>query len=311
MSAATFVYKADPSRGAIWAKLFAESAPDLAFRIWPEVGDVAAVRYLAAWQPPQDPLATFPNLEVIFSVGAGVDQFDLSGVPPHIPVVRMIEPGIVGGMVEYVTQAVLTLHRDLFDYAQQQRDRVWRELPARSASSRRIGVLGLGVLGKAVLERLALFGFSCAGWSRSPHTVAGVECYAGSETLNAFLARSDILICLLPLTDATRGMLNRDIFAALPQGASLINVGRGPHLIADDLLAALDTGRLAHAVLDVTDPEPLPVDHPFWSHPRIRLTPHIASTTCPETAVEVVLDNLRRHRSGLPLLGRVDRSLGY
>ena len=162
-----FLYKADPARGAQWAKLFAQKAPDLPFHIWPDLGDPAAIRYLAAWQPPDDPTRTFPNLEVVFSVGAGIDQFDLSGVPAHVPVVRMIEPGIVEGMVEYVTQAVLTIHRDLFDYALQQQQQVWRELPLRPASERRIGVLGLGVLGTAVLERLRLFGFACAGWSRS------------------------------------------------------------------------------------------------------------------------------------------------
>lgn len=160
------LYKADPARGLQWARLFAEKAPGLPFHIWPDHGDPAAIRYLVAWQPPEDPTRTFPNLEVVFSVGAGVDQFDLSGVPEHVPVVRMIEPGLVEGMVEYVTQAALTIHRDLFDYALQQQQQVWRELPLKPAAQRRIGVLGLGVLGTAVLERLRLFGFACAGWSR-------------------------------------------------------------------------------------------------------------------------------------------------
>ena len=143
----SFLYKADPVRGAQWAARFAQQAPDLPFRIWPDLGDAAAVRYLAAWQPPDDPVALLPNLEVVFSVGAGIDQFDLSRVPSHIPVVRMIEPGIVEGMVEYVTQAVLTIHRDLFDYAAQQREQVWHEKPVRAAASRRVGVLGFGTLG--------------------------------------------------------------------------------------------------------------------------------------------------------------------
>jgi len=307
----SFLYKADPTRGASWARLFAELAPDLPFHVWPDLGNPLEVRYLAAWQPPVDPLATFPNLQVIFSVGAGIDQFDLSGVPEQIPVVRMIEPGIVAGMVEYVTQAVLTIHRDLFDYAQQQAAQVWRERPVRAAETRRIGVLGLGVLGRAVLERLALFGFPCAGWSRSPHELAGVTCYAGQQTLDTFLARTDLLICLLPLTDATRGVLDRTVFERLPHGASLINVGRGAHLQQDDLLAALHSGQLDCAILDVVDPEPLPVGHPFWLHPRIRITPHIASATRPETAVEVVLENVRRHRAGRPMLGTIDRSQGY
>ncbi len=307
----TLLYKADPERGKQWARHFAHKAPEIPFRLWPDMGDAASVRYLAAWQPPDDPARTLPNLEVIFSVGAGIDQFDLSRVPPHIAVVRMIEPGIVEGMVEYVTQAVLTIHRDLFDYAIQQRERVWREMPVRAAATRRVGVLGLGMLGTAVLERLRLFGFPCAGWSRSAHEIEGVECHAGIEALDAFLARTDILVCLLPLTDATRGLLDRNLLGKLPRGASLINVGRGPQLNQQDLLDALDSGQLQNAILDVTDPEPLPESHPFWAHPRVRITPHIASATRPETAVDVVLDNIRRHCDGLPMLGEIDRTRGY
>ena len=291
----TLLYKADPERGKQWASLFAAKAPDIDFRLWPDVGDPAAVRYLAAWQPPDDPAHTF----------------DLSGVPEHIAVVRMTEPGIAEGMIEYVVQSVLTLHRDFFDYARQQAARVWQPLPVRPAASRRIGVLGLGMLGRAVLERLALFGFPCAGWSRSAHTLPGVDCYAGMTALDAFLARTDILICLLPLTDATRGLVDTRLFAALPRGASFVSVGRGPQVDQAALLDALDRGHLHHASLDVTDPEPLPPSHPFWTHPRIRLTPHIASATRPETAVDVVLENIRRHRDGQPMNGQIDRARGY
>ncbi|MGF6507562.1 phosphoglycerate dehydrogenase-like enzyme [Paraburkholderia sp. 32] len=152
----TVLYKADPVRGALWAERFAQLAPDLPFRVWPDLGDPTAVRYLVAWQP-GDLALTLPNLEVVFSVGAGVDQLDLSQIPAHLPVVRMLEPGIVEGMVEYVTEAVLAIHRDLFDYGLQQRARVWQPMPLRAAASRRIGVLGLGMLGRAVLERLRLF----------------------------------------------------------------------------------------------------------------------------------------------------------
>lgn len=307
----TLLYKADPERGKQWARLFADKAPALSFRLWPDTGDPAAVRYLAAWQPPEDPARTLPNLEVIFSVGAGIDQFDLSGVPDHIAVVRMVEPGIVEGMVEYVTQAVLTIHRDLFDYAAQQQQRVWRELPVRAAASRRVGVLGLGMLGSAVLERLRLFGFACAGWSRSAHSLPGIDCYAGAGSLDAFLARTDILVCLLPLTEATRGLIDAAFLAKLPTDASLVSVGRGPQLDQQALLDALERSHLANAILDVTDPEPLPPAHPFWTHPRVRLTPHIASATRPETAVDVVLENIRRHRNGLPMLGQIDRARGY
>lgn len=307
---ATFLYKADPVRGAEWADWFAQKAPHIDFRQWPHDGDPAAVRYLAAWEPPAD-LSMFPNLELIFSVGAGIDQFDFSTLPAGVPVLRMVEPGIIGGMVEYATLAVLSLHREWLAYRDQQRAGQWKALRVRPASSRRIGVLGLGVLAQAVLAQLRGFGFPCAGWSASQHNIAGVDCYAGAAALPEFLARTDILICLLPLTDATRAILDARLFAALPAGAALVNCGRGGHLVQDDLLAALDSGRLSAAVLDVCEPEPLPAGHPFWSHPNIMLTPHIASMTQPETAVDVVLENIRRHLAGEPLNGVVGRQRGY
>jgi glyoxylate/hydroxypyruvate reductase A len=179
------------------------------------------------------------------------------------------------------------------------------------AAARRVGVLGLGVLGRAVLASLRGLGFACAGWSRSPQRIDGVECHAGADGLRQFLARTDILICLLPLTDDTRGILSGALFDQLPRGATLINVGRGGHLVQQDLLQALDTGQIANAILDVCEPEPLPPSHPFWTHPKVVLTPHIASMTQPETAADAVLDNIRRHQEGLPMHGLVDRARGY
>jgi glyoxylate/hydroxypyruvate reductase len=308
---ATFVYKADPGRGRRWAEVFAAKAPQIEFRMWPDIGDPGRVRFLAAWEPPADILKVFPNLQVLFSTGAGVDQFDLSSLPPELPVVRMIEPGIRAGMVEYVSWAVLALHRDVPHYQRQQRRGHWNPLPVVPAERRSLGVLGLGLLGRAVLARMHSFGFDCAGWSRSPHAVEGVHCFAGAEALQPFLARTHILVCLLPLTPATHGFLDAALFANLPQGACLVHVGRGLHLVADDLLAALAAGQIAHAVLDVTDPEPLPPAHAFWQHPNIWLTPHIASMTQPESAAEIVLDNLRRFGAGEPMTGMVDRTLGY
>ena len=307
----SFLYKADPVRGAEWARLFAQKAPQMPFHCWPDTGDRHAVRYLAAWLPPEDMLGQFPNVEILFSVGAGIDQFDISGLPAHIPVVRMIEPGIAAGMVEYVTHAVLGIYRHSRLYAQQQRDQRWQAQVVKPMSSNRIGVLGLGILGQAVLKQLSSLGFPCAGWSRSAHTLPGVDCYSGSDGLAHFLARTDILICLLPLTDDTRGILNQRLFNQLPMGASLINVGRGAHLVDADLLAALQSGQLSQAVLDVCEPEPLAPDHPFWSHPAITVTPHIASMTQPAGGVDAVLDNIRRHRVGLPLTGLIDRQRGY
>jgi glyoxylate/hydroxypyruvate reductase len=308
---ATFVYKSDALRGQGWARVFAQRAPQIDFRIWPDIGEAADVHWLAAWEPPADLATRFPALRALFSTGAGVDQFDHRLLPPELPLIRMIEPGITEGMVEYVCHAALDLHRDMPAYRRQQALQRWQPLPVRPAAERRIGVLGLGELGRAVLQRLALFGFDVVGWSRSAHTVPGIVCHHGPDGLDALLARSDILVCLLPLTAETRGLLDARLLARLPAGASLIHVGRGPQLDADALRRALDAGHLAEAVLDVCDPEPLPAGHPLWAHPRVRITPHIASMTRPETAAHAVLDNLQRLADGQPPLGLVDRGRGY
>jgi glyoxylate/hydroxypyruvate reductase A len=281
------------------------------FHLWPQTGDLAAVEYLIAWQPPPGLLSALPNLKVLFSSGAGVDHLDLSAVPPHVPVVRMVEPGIVNGMIEYVTLSVLALHRNFMDYVRAQAVGAWQPIEVVPASERSVGVMGLGVLGQAVLERLGLFGYSRYGWNGSPKTIPGVTCYSGEQTLEQFLGRCDILVCLLPLTEATRGVLNRRVFEALPWGASVINVARGGHLDQQALIEALDSGHLSAAILDVCEPEPLPPRHPFWTHPRILLTPHIASMTQPETAASVLLENIRRHRRGEPLRDVIDRGKGY
>lgn len=305
------LYKADPVRGAVWQRVFAAEAKEIDFRHWPEAGNLADIRYLAAWTVTPELLASLPNLEVLFSTGAGVDQLDMTQVPDHIQVVRMIEPGITDGMVEYASFATLALHRNILHYRQAQAEARWAPVKLVPAQDRRIGVMGLGNLGRAVLARLGTYGFALSGWSRSPQQVEGVTCYAGAEAMPAFLASCDILICLLPLTDETRGILCRKTFDLLPDGAALVNVGRGGHLVEADLLAALDAGKLSGAVLDVTEPEPLPADHPFWHHPAILLTPHIASMTQPESAARVLMGNIRHHRQGLAMVGTVARGRGY
>jgi glyoxylate/hydroxypyruvate reductase len=307
----SILYRSDEARAASWARYFAEHAPDLNFRVWPDAGDLSKVEYVIAWQVPPEFLARLPRLKVLFSSGAGIDHIDFSTVPAHIPVVRMVEPGIINGMVEYVSLAVLALHRDLFDYFPAQAARVWAPLEVPPASARTIGVMGMGSLGRAVLERLGTYGFRLRGWNRSLRVMQGVESFAGDDQLPRFLERCDVLVCLLPLTPATRGVLNKNVFSALPVGASVINVGRGPHLVDADLLEALDSGRLARAILDVTDPEPLPPEHPFWTHPRVFLTPHVASMTQPETAAPILLENIRRHQRGEPLADVIDRDRGY
>jgi glyoxylate/hydroxypyruvate reductase A len=307
----TILYKADPERGLIWQAIFAERAPDLPFLIWPDIGDATAVRYLVAWQPPDNFLELLPNLQVVFSVGAGVDQFDLRLLPSHIPLVRMIEPSLAEGMVEYVVLSILATHRNLINYIGDQRRKQWKPIRLVPASRRRIGVMGLGVLGRSALDRLKTFGFPLMGWSRSQQVIEGVVCFSGSEQFRDFLSACDILVCLLPLTSETRGILNRHTFGAMPRGAALINVGRGAHLVESDLLDALECGQISSAILDVLSTEPLPENHAFWEHPGILITPHMAGMTQPETAAHVLLDNIRCHQTGEPIEGMVDANQGY
>lgn len=305
------VYKADPVRGAVWAELMARMAPDLDFRIWPEIGDDSEVEALITWDSPGDLPTRFPRLKAVFSTGAGVDQFDFSYLPDDVHLVRMIESGITDGMVEYVTLAVLALHRNLPDYLEAQKQARWSPIMVRPAHKTRVGVLGLGVLGEAVLRRLADFGFSCSGWSRSGRKLDGIPTSGGPDGLRNMLAQTDVLVCLLPLTDETRGFLNTNIFCQLPEGAHLVHVGRGGHLVEDDLIQALDSGQLSRAILDVTPQEPLPGGHPFWAHPRVWITPHVASMTQPETAVGPFVDNIRRLQQGKLPVGLVNRRRGY
>lgn len=299
------LFRSTPERGAVFARRFVAALPDMPF--WRgEAPDPAAVRYLVTWTAPD--LAAFPNLRLVFSIGAGVDQFDLGAIPPDVGIVRMLEPGLPEQMREYVTLGTLALHRDLPLYLDRQRAARWQAAANVPAARRRVGVMGLGTLGLAALDALRPFGFPLAGWSRSPKDVPGVETFTD---LAPFLARTDLLICLLPLTPETTGLLDARLFAQLPPGARLLHAGRGRQLVTPDLLAALDGGHLAAAMLDVTDPEPLPEDHPLWSHPAVILTPHIACQTRAEDAATHVIAGIRADLAGTPVPGRIDRSRGY
>lgn len=301
------LYLSDPARGAILREALAEALPDLPFYIG-HAPDPKAIRYLVTWTAPDDLATTYPNLRMILSVGAGVDQFDLKSLPETVAVVRMLDASIAEQMQEYVTLATLALHRDLPLYLGQQKAGHWQASHNSPAASRRVGVMGLGQLGQAVLAALRPFGFPLAGWSRSPHQSEGVTCFTD---LHSFLARTDLLICLLPLTPETTGILNADLFARLPQGALLVHAGRGKQLDHAALLGAMQSGHLAGAILDVTDPEPLPPDHALWYDPRIILTPHVACQTRAETAAAHIIAAIRADGTGQEVPGRIDRRRGY
>lgn len=305
------LYHGNAVRGLAWQEAVTRALPEVRFTCWPDAGNPAEIRHIVAWTLPDEIITALPNLEVLFSVGAGIDQLDTARLPAHLRIVRMVEPGIIGTMADYVAMAALALHRDLPFHLAEQRAGRWSWRDVAPAQQCRIGVMGLGELGRASLAKLAALGFRLSGWSRSHYAIEGVDCFAGEAGLATFLAGCDILVCLLPLTDETRHILNRDTFAMLPRGAKLINAARGGHLVQDDLLAALDSGQLASAMLDVTDPEPLPAGHPFYSHPAILLTPHVAGITRTDSAVVSLIDNLGRLLRGEPLAGEVDRRRGY
>ncbi len=308
----TILYRSSSPYARNWQVELARHVPDLDFRIFPEIGDPAAIDMALVWKPPHGVLASLPNLKLIASLGAGVDHIlDDPALPRQVPIMRLVDPHMVTAMSEYVLAQVLRLHRQDLTYAAQQRDGVWQEHRQKNASERRVGVLGLGQFGADAAVKLAALGFDVAGWSRSKKSIAGIEAFHGADGFAPFLARSDIVICLLPLTNATENILDARAFALMPQGAAVINVGRGGHLAEDDLLAALDSGQIGAAILDVFRTEPLPAGHRFWRHPKVIMTPHIAAATNPLTAAAIVADNISRLRAGRQLLHLVDPVLAY
>ncbi len=306
------LFRSSVDSAARWQDELARLAPELDIRVWPEIGDAAEIDYALVWRPEPGLLASLPNLKLILSLGAGVDHVLCDPrLPSGVPVVRLVDPYLTDAMGEYAALQVLRLHRQDLDYTTQQHAQIWRELAQKNACERPVGILGFGEIGQAVGGKLAALGFPVSGWGRRERTFAGFRTYAGAGGLSQLLAGTEILVCLLPLTPQTRGILGARTFAALPRGAGLVNAGRGGHLVEEDLIPALDAGRLSAAALDVFAEEPLPPGHPFWRHPRILVTPHIAGTTNPRTAARIVLDNIRRFQTGLPLLNQVDPAQGY
>ena len=296
-----------------WRDALLAEDSSLDIRLFPDAGDPAEIEAAVVWiAHDMAELRRYPNLRLIISMGAGVDHLlRLPGPPPGVPVARLVDARLTQGMTEWVLLNVLRFHRQDPEYRALQTAAAWCELPAPDTAARRIGVLGLGALGTDATRRLVALGFPVLGWSRRAKALPDVETFHGAAGLDAMLARTDILVCLLPLTPETRGIINARTLLLLPRGAFLLNAARGGHLVQDDLLASLNSGHVAGAALDVFEPEPLPPQHPFWRHPKVVLTPHAASMTIPSSAAPQVVDNIRRARAGEALRNLVDTAAGY
>jgi glyoxylate/hydroxypyruvate reductase A len=264
------------------------------------------------YDPPPNRLCSYPNLRAILTLSAGVDTVLADPTLPDVPVIRLANTEMKSLMTEYVAYHVLRLHRRFADLEQFQREGSWMSMPASPpASCRRVSVLGLGRLGLPCTLALRSLGFQVAGWSSRPNCISGVRCFFGETGLVELTKQTDILVCLLPLTEKTKGLLSRELFFRMPRGASIINVSRGDCLNEQDLLVALDCGQISHATLDVFRTEPLPVFHPFWTHPRITVTPHAAADPRPHTCVSEIAQTLQMLRDGETLLNVVDKVRGY
>jgi glyoxylate/hydroxypyruvate reductase A len=297
--------------GVLWNKVLTAGLGPIDFRTLADLSTLSDIEVALAWKPDPGLLATFKNLRLIVSLGMGVDHLLTDENLPDVPMVRIMDDGLIGQMSEYAIFWALRHHRDIDKYAASQRARQWKPLDFVDTLHRRVGIMGLGTIGQDTAGKFATLGFPTAGWSRTAKQLPGIETFHGSDGFGQFLARTDILVDVLPLTRDTRGLLDARAFAALPQGAFFINMARGGHVIDDALLAALDSGHLSGAVLDVFNQEPLPADHPYWTHPRVHVTPHIAGATNPRTASPGVIENIKRLREGRELLHRIDPKTGY
>ena len=299
-------------KSEVWESGLRQAFPEETIQVYPKLSSPERVEIAIVANPPPGVLSQLPNLKLIQSLWAGVDKL-LSDptLPPHVPLCRLVDPNLNQAMTESVLLHVLTLHRRIPQYRAQQQQRQWKQLAQPLASETTVGILGLGELGVKAAMALGAVGFRVMGWSRNHKILAGVGTFWGEDGLRQLLGQIPILVNLLPLTPQTQGLLNQSLFAQLPQGAGLVNVARGKHLVEADLLEALGSGQLSHAILDVFTTEPLPVDYPFWPHPGITLLPHVAAYSHPQSSLERVKENLIRFRTGQPLMYRVDRELGY
>lgn len=310
--AGAIAYISRDTDGVHWKKVLEAGLGPVDFRTLDSLGDKESIEVVLAWKPPAGLIASFPNVKLIVSLGMGVDHLLADDrLPSGVPIVRIMDDGLVGQMSEYAIYWALRHHREIDKYAASQRARQWKPEDFVDTIDRRIGVMGLGSIGQDTAGKFAALGFPTAGWSRTAKSLPGIETFHGTDGLARFLARTDILIDVLPLTRDTRGLLDAKAFAVLPKGAYFINMARGGHVVDEALLAALESGQISGAALDVFNVEPLPQDHPYWTHPKVQVTPHIAGATNPRTASPGVIENIKRMRGGQPLLHTVDPKTGY
>src|SRR6266481_7435842 len=294
-----------------WRDTFKKQIPDLPIRIWPDVGESKDIEYLALTHPDFELLPGFPNLRAMFSRAAGVDDIVKHPKLPKVPLGKVEPPGGDPMMTEYVIMHVLRFHRDMPAYQAAQANREWRRAPIIRPEQRRVGFLGFGMMAKAPALVLQSLGFKVSAWVRSPREAAEVPIFHGRDQLEPFLAQTDIAVCLLPLTRETEGIFCARTFAMMPSGAMLINVGRGKHVVVEDLIRALDSGQLSYAALDALSPEPLPPESPLWLHPKVTVMPHVARRPTVAQLVTEIAANIRSIEAGGGLLQEIDKRIGY
>ena len=306
------IYFNEGEDNAYWLSGLRAALPQADIRLWLP-GDSAPADYALVWKPPVEMLARRTGLKAIFNLAAGVDALlGMGGALPHnVPIFRLEDAGMAVQIAEYATHTVLRYYRRFDEYELQTRNQEWRLLEPPSKRDFTIGIMGLGTLGNRLAQALQHFGFPVRGWSRNRKSVPGVRCFSGKDGLDEFLQESKVLICLLPLTAETSGILNRDTLGKLVYGAYLINLARGAHLVEEDYLAAHASGPITAVTLVVASQEPLPPEHPFWQHPRITLTPHIGAATLRDDTVRQVAEKLLAFHRGEPVSGIVDRIHGY
>ncbi len=295
-----------------WRNAFREKDPALDIYFWPEIDQHKKINFIVCWNHPSHLLNRFPNLQVVASLGAGVDHIlNDEALPDDVKICRTLTPRLQQEMVDYVHNAVMMHQRNIPQYLHQQRNTIWEPRNNRVASEVQVGVMGLGAIGKQVAKKLGEENYQTRGWSRSSKTIENVTTYAGEDEKEPFLKDLNVLVCLLPLTSETEGILELDLFKQLKNNALLVNIARGEHLVEEDLIYALDSDQLGWAMLDVFNEEPLPEQHPFWNRPEVIITPHIAGITPADEAAGVIIENYKRAISGMELKYSVQPERGY